>query len=207
MLLADKSIVVTGGNSGIGKAIVLAAAAEGANVVVDYRMHPEYTAEVMAAAARAGGRAVGVEADVSRTEDLHRIIETAVRELRPARRPGQQRGHRNPHVAAGDQRSRLRQGDGGQPQERVLRRPVRGAAVHGARQRRADRDDLLHPRRLADARQHRLLRLQGRREDAHPHRRRRTGITGNPVRQRRAGRGEHPDQRRHRDGPGSCSGG
>ena len=78
MLLEGKSIVVTGGNSGIGKAIVLAAAAAGANVVVDYRMHPEYTAEVLAAAGRAGGRAVGVEADVSRTEDLHRIIQTAV---------------------------------------------------------------------------------------------------------------------------------
>jgi NAD(P)-dependent dehydrogenase (short-subunit alcohol dehydrogenase family) len=64
MLLEGKSIVVTGGNSGIGKAIVLAAAAEGANVVVDYRMHPEYTAEVLAAAGQAGGRAVGVEADV-----------------------------------------------------------------------------------------------------------------------------------------------
>jgi NAD(P)-dependent dehydrogenase (short-subunit alcohol dehydrogenase family) len=77
-MLAGKSIVVTGGNSGIGKAIVLAAAAEGANVVVDYRMHPEYTAEVIAAAGRAGGRAVGVEADVSRIEDLHQIIQTAV---------------------------------------------------------------------------------------------------------------------------------
>ena len=78
MLLKGKSIVVTGGNSGIGKAIVLAAAAEGANVVVDYRMHPEYAAEVVAAAGQAGGRAVGVEADVSRTEDLHRVIQTAV---------------------------------------------------------------------------------------------------------------------------------
>ena len=78
MLLNGKSIVVTGGNSGIGKAIVLAAAAEGANVVVDYRMHPDYAAEVIAAAGQAGGRAVGVEADVSRTEDLHRIIQTAV---------------------------------------------------------------------------------------------------------------------------------
>ncbi len=56
----------------------LAAAAAGANVVVDYRMHPEYAAEVVAAAGRAGGRAVGVEADVSRTEDLHRVIQTAV---------------------------------------------------------------------------------------------------------------------------------
>ena len=78
MLLEGKSVVVTGGNSGIGKAIVPAAAAAGANVVVDYRMHPEYTAEVVAAAGRAGGRAVGVEADVSRTEDLHRVIQTAV---------------------------------------------------------------------------------------------------------------------------------
>jgi glucose 1-dehydrogenase len=78
MLLEGKSVVVTGGNSGIGKAIVLAAAAEGANVVVDYLMHPEYAAEVVAAAGRSGGRAVGVEADVSRTEDLHRIIQTAM---------------------------------------------------------------------------------------------------------------------------------
>ena len=78
MLLTGKSIIVTGGNSGIVKAIVLAAAAEGANVVIDYRMHPEYTAEVAAAAGRAGGRAIGVEADVSRTEDLHRVIQAAV---------------------------------------------------------------------------------------------------------------------------------
>jgi len=78
MVLKGKSIVVTGGNSGIGKAIVLAAAAEGANVIVDYRMHPDYAAEVIAAAGRAGSRAVGVEADVSRTEDLHRIIRAAV---------------------------------------------------------------------------------------------------------------------------------
>jgi glucose 1-dehydrogenase len=78
MLLQGKSIVVTGGNTGIGKAIVLAAAAEGANVVVDYIMHPEYTAEVIAAAERTGGCAVGVEADVSRTEELHRLIQAAV---------------------------------------------------------------------------------------------------------------------------------
>jgi glucose 1-dehydrogenase len=78
MLLTDKSIVVTGGNSGIGKAIVLAAAAEGAYVVVDYRMHPDYAAEVIAAARRAGGRAVGVEADISHTEGLRRVIHTAV---------------------------------------------------------------------------------------------------------------------------------
>ena len=81
MLLEGKSIVVTGGNTGIGKAIVLAAAAEGANVVVNYVMHPKYTAEVTTAAGRAGGCAVGVEADVSRTDDLRRLIQTAVAEF------------------------------------------------------------------------------------------------------------------------------
>lgn len=37
MLLKDKTVIVTGGNSGIGEAIVLtaAAAAEGANIVID----------------------------------------------------------------------------------------------------------------------------------------------------------------------------
>jgi glucose 1-dehydrogenase len=77
-LLAGKTIVVTGGNTGIGKAIVLAAASHGANVIVDFLMHPEYTAEVIATAAGSGGCAVGVEADVTSTDDLHRIIQTAV---------------------------------------------------------------------------------------------------------------------------------
>ena len=135
MPLEDKSIVVTGGNTGIGKAIVLAAAAEGTNVVVDYVMHPEYTAEVIAAAGRAGGCAVGVEADASRTDDLRRLIQTAEFggwTFWSATRVS------NPHVAARDRRSRLRQGAGSKPQERVLRRPARGAAVRGATQWRAD---------------------------------------------------------------------
>src|SRR5690242_10052759 len=79
MMWNPKSIVVTGGNTGIGKSIVLAAAAEGVNVVVDYVMHPDDTAGVIAAAGRSGGCAVGVGADVSRTEDLHRVIRTAWR--------------------------------------------------------------------------------------------------------------------------------
>lgn len=78
MLLAGKSIVVTGGNSGIGESIVLAAAAEGANVVVDYVSHPEETTALIARVEAAGGRAVGVRADVSRVADLCAMIQTAV---------------------------------------------------------------------------------------------------------------------------------
>ena len=78
MILKGKSMVVTGGNSGIGEAIVLAAAAEGANVVVDYVAHPKETDSLIAKVEAAGGHAVGVEADISRAADLHTMIEKAI---------------------------------------------------------------------------------------------------------------------------------
>lgn len=78
MLLSGKTIVVTGGNSGIGEAIVLAAAAEGANVVIDYVAHPEETTALIEKVQAAGGHAVGVEADVSQAADLAKMMQTAV---------------------------------------------------------------------------------------------------------------------------------
>lgn len=70
--------MVTGGNSGIGKAIVLAMAAEGASVVVDYVAHEDATDQLIREVEAAGGKAVGVEADVSRADDLHRMMQAAV---------------------------------------------------------------------------------------------------------------------------------
>lgn len=78
MLLDGKVIVVTGGNSGIGKAIVLAMAAEGASVVVDYVAHEDATTTLIGEVERAGGRATGVEADITRSDDLHRMMQSAV---------------------------------------------------------------------------------------------------------------------------------
>jgi len=78
MLLSGKSIVVTGGNSGIGESIVLAAAAEGANVVIDYVAHPEETTSLVDKVQAVGGHAVGVQADVSQAADLQKMIKTAV---------------------------------------------------------------------------------------------------------------------------------
>lgn len=78
MLLKGKTVIVTGGNSGIGEAIVLAAAAEGANLVIDYITDAEQTNSIIAKVEAAGGRAVGVDADVSQVADLHRLIDAAV---------------------------------------------------------------------------------------------------------------------------------
>lgn len=78
MLLEGKSVVVTGGNSGIGEAIVLAAAAEGANVVVDYVADPAEATEVAQKIKASGGKAVAVDADVSKVEDLEKLVQAAV---------------------------------------------------------------------------------------------------------------------------------
>ncbi|HEV7185470.1 MAG TPA: glucose 1-dehydrogenase [Leifsonia sp.] len=81
MRLKDKTVVVTGGNTGIGAAIAKAAAREGADVVVDYVAHPDDTADLVQDIVSSGGRAIGVEADVSKTEDIDRLIRAAVDEF------------------------------------------------------------------------------------------------------------------------------
>jgi len=79
MLLKNKVAIVTGGNSGIGKAIVLELAREGASVVVDYISHPEAADEVEKQVALLGDKAIGVKADVSKVADLQRLVDSAVK--------------------------------------------------------------------------------------------------------------------------------
>src|SRR6478735_4762273 len=78
MDLKGKVAIVTGGNSGIGKAIALELAKQGANIVIDYRSHPEATEELEKEIVALGDQAVGVQADVSKLEDLQKMVDTAV---------------------------------------------------------------------------------------------------------------------------------
>jgi glucose 1-dehydrogenase len=78
MLLEGKTIIVTGGNSGIGEQICLGAAAEGANIVIDYVAHPDETTSLIDRIEQAGGHAVGVDADITKSADLHRMVQQAV---------------------------------------------------------------------------------------------------------------------------------
>ena len=78
MSLKGKVAIVTGGNSGIGKAVVLALAEHGANIVIDYVCDPKATEELEAQVAKLGDKAIGVEADVSKIDELQRLIDAAV---------------------------------------------------------------------------------------------------------------------------------
>jgi glucose 1-dehydrogenase len=78
MSLKNKVAIVTGGNSGIGQAIVLELARQGANIVIDYVVHPEATEALEQQIAKLGDQSIGVEADVSKLADLQKLVDAAV---------------------------------------------------------------------------------------------------------------------------------
>jgi glucose 1-dehydrogenase len=78
MSLIGKVAIVTGGNSGIGQAIVLELARLHANVVIDYVCHPEATEALERKVAMLGDQSLGVEADVSKISDLQLLVDKAV---------------------------------------------------------------------------------------------------------------------------------
>jgi glucose 1-dehydrogenase len=81
MTLKGKVAIVTGGNSGIGKAITLALAGAGANVVIDYVADEKATEELEQQVAALGDKALGVEADVSKVADLQMLVDQTVKAM------------------------------------------------------------------------------------------------------------------------------
>lgn len=72
--LANKVAVVTGASKGIGAAIAVSLAAEGAAVVVNYASSKAGADKVVAAITSAGGKAVAVQADVSKAADIGKLF-------------------------------------------------------------------------------------------------------------------------------------
>jgi 3-oxoacyl-[acyl-carrier protein] reductase len=73
-----KSALVTGASRGIGRAIALRLAAEGANVLVNYNARRDAADEVAAEIQSAGSQALVVQADVARAADVDRLVQSAL---------------------------------------------------------------------------------------------------------------------------------
>ncbi len=78
MKLTNKVAVVTGGSSGIGRAIVVELASQGASIVIDYRAHEQAAQELKQTLLALGSRVVTVHADVSQVADLKLLVDAAV---------------------------------------------------------------------------------------------------------------------------------
>lgn len=76
--LQDKVAIVTGGDTGIGKAICIAMAREGAKMVIDYHGDRQPASALVREIANFGGTACEIGADVSKPEDVRRLVGAAV---------------------------------------------------------------------------------------------------------------------------------
>jgi 3-oxoacyl-[acyl-carrier protein] reductase len=81
MKLQDKKAIVTGGGRGVGRAVALAFAKEGADVAINYRSNDAAAQEVVNEIRMLGRKAVALKADVAGYRDAKSMIEQAVREL------------------------------------------------------------------------------------------------------------------------------
>ncbi|HYQ40834.1 MAG TPA: glucose 1-dehydrogenase [Polyangiaceae bacterium] len=77
--LTGKVAVVTGASKGIGAAIAKALGAEGASVVVNYASSKAGADKVVAAITEAGGQAIAVKADVSKSEQAKALIDDTLK--------------------------------------------------------------------------------------------------------------------------------
>lgn len=80
-VLEDQPALVTGANSGIGKAVALGLARAGADIVVNYVTDAAAAEEVAHAVEALGRRAIAVKADVSREEEVTRMFAVALEVL------------------------------------------------------------------------------------------------------------------------------
>ena len=81
--LSGRIALVTGASRGLGKAIALALAEAGADVAVNYRVQSEAAESVCQTIRAAGRKCIVVQADVSQSSDVNRLVSTTETQLGP----------------------------------------------------------------------------------------------------------------------------
>jgi len=79
--LSGRVALVTGASRGLGKAMALALAEAGADVAVNYRVQAEAAGDVVKSIHSFGRKAVAIQADVSISAEVNRLVSTTEREL------------------------------------------------------------------------------------------------------------------------------
>jgi len=83
MFLAQRTALVTGSSRGIGRAIALALAREGAAVVINYAESEELAHELVGEIVSGGGAAAALRADVADADQVSRLVEETAKRLGP----------------------------------------------------------------------------------------------------------------------------
>ena len=81
--LSGRIALVTGASRGIGKAIALALANAGTDIAVNFNTQGEAAEEVRQAIRAVGRKCIAVQADVSKTADVERLVKTVKKDLGP----------------------------------------------------------------------------------------------------------------------------
>lgn len=81
MKLSGKTALVTGSSRGIGEAVAIRLAEEGANVVVNYHSHTEAASHVVDAIKKLGRECVAIGADLGQAGEVRQLIQESVRQL------------------------------------------------------------------------------------------------------------------------------
>lgn len=81
MKLKNKVALITGSSRGIGRAVAIEMAKEGANVVVNYYKSPDEAKKVVDEITKSGTQAIAIKADVSNEDEVKNMVEQAVAEF------------------------------------------------------------------------------------------------------------------------------
>ena len=81
MKLIGKKALVTGSSQGIGQAIALRLAEEGADVVINYATHPDTAKDTVQSVLKLGRRSVAIQADISKVDATQRMVQQSVEAL------------------------------------------------------------------------------------------------------------------------------